>query len=135
MGSPNASYSITLRLLLAADDSHAIGLVTTAIGQAGGTVAAVDFVDSAGDPITVDVTAKAADSDHANRIRGVVDAIETVEVHRDPVLLDARLAALDAGLAPVVHEVGSVGTGDVTALAEAGQDALSVYARGGWLTI
>ncbi|WP_052666033.1 NAD-dependent malic enzyme [Nitriliruptor alkaliphilus] len=82
MSTPNASYSITLRLLLAADDPRAIGLVTTAIGEAGGAVAAVDFVETADDPITVDITANAADSDHADRIRAAVDAIETVEVHR-----------------------------------------------------
>jgi histidine ammonia-lyase len=35
-----------------------------------------------------------------------------------PELLDALAIALNAGLAPVVHELGSLGTGDLTALAE-----------------
>jgi malate dehydrogenase (oxaloacetate-decarboxylating) len=79
---PNASYSITLRLLHAADDTGAIGRVTTAIGDAGGIVAAVDFVDTAGDELTVDVTVNATDSDHAETIRDAVDALEAVTVHR-----------------------------------------------------
>jgi malate dehydrogenase (oxaloacetate-decarboxylating) len=82
VSSPNASYSITLRLLLAADDPRAIGRVTTAIGEAGGAVSAVDFVDSSSDPMTVDVTVNAAGSDHADDIRLAVDGLEGVEVHR-----------------------------------------------------
>ncbi len=35
-------------------------------------------------------------------------------------VIDRAEAALNAGLAPAVHELGSVGTGDLTALAEAG---------------
>jgi histidine ammonia-lyase len=35
-----------------------------------------------------------------------------------PELLDALVTALNADLAPVVHELGSLGTGDLTALAE-----------------
>jgi malate dehydrogenase (oxaloacetate-decarboxylating) len=82
VAAPNASYSITLRLLLEAEDPRAIGRVTTAIGEAGGAVAAMDFVETARDPITVDVTVNAGDSDHAERIRAVVDALDAVEVHR-----------------------------------------------------
>jgi malate dehydrogenase (oxaloacetate-decarboxylating) len=82
LAAPNASYAITLRLLIPADDPHAIGRITTAIAHTGGAVAAVDFVDPSDDPITVDVTANATDSDHAERIRAAIDAIDNVEVHR-----------------------------------------------------
>lgn len=44
-------------------------------------------------------------------------------------LLDATEAALNAGLAPLVHEIGSIGTGDLTALAEAG---LSLQGENAW---
>lgn len=48
----------------------------------------------------------------------------------DPELLDAMVQALNSGLAPGIHEVGSVGTGDVTAMAEVG---LALLGEGRWL--
>jgi malate dehydrogenase (oxaloacetate-decarboxylating) len=82
VATPNASYSITLRLQVAADDATAIGRVTTAIGDAGGAVVAMDFVDTAQDPMVVDVTANAGGADHAERIRAAVDVLDGVHVHR-----------------------------------------------------
>ncbi len=82
MDAPNASHSITMRLLVAATDQHAIGRITTTIADAGGSVVAVDFVDSSGDPVTIDVTADAADSDHSDRIHEAVDGLDGVQVHR-----------------------------------------------------
>jgi malate dehydrogenase (oxaloacetate-decarboxylating) len=82
VGAPNASYAITLRLQVAAEDPTAIGRVTTAIGETGGAVAAMDFVETAQDPMTVDVTANAADSDHADRIREAVEELDGVHVYR-----------------------------------------------------
>lgn len=79
---PNASYSITIRLKLAADDPRAIGRVTTAIGDAGGAVVALDFVDTTGDPAIIDVTANAGNAEHADKIAAEVDALEGVDVHR-----------------------------------------------------
>jgi malate dehydrogenase (oxaloacetate-decarboxylating) len=82
VGAPNASYAITLRLQVAAEDPTAVGRVTTAIGETGGAVAAMDFVDTSQDPVTVDVTANATDSDHADRIREVVESLDGVHVYR-----------------------------------------------------
>ncbi len=79
---PNASYSVTLRLHLDPDDPGAIGRLTTAIGEASGVVVAIDFVDTAGDVLVVDVTANAGDSDHADRIQSAVEGVEGVHVHR-----------------------------------------------------
>jgi malate dehydrogenase (oxaloacetate-decarboxylating) len=79
---PNASYSITLRLHLDGDDPGAIGRVTTAIGSAAGAVVAMDFVDTHGEVLVVDVTANAGGSDHAERIRAAVEDLDGVHVHR-----------------------------------------------------
>src|SRR3954453_21755169 len=65
-----------------------------------------------GAPLTVEVV-RAAMAVRANQIgaggAGVGDA-----------LLDGLLGALDAGVTPFVRELGSLGTGDLTALAEIG---------------
>jgi malate dehydrogenase (oxaloacetate-decarboxylating) len=79
---PSASYSITLRVRLASDDAGAIGRVTTAIGEAGGAVVALDFVEPTGPQVVVDVTVNAGGGDHADRITAAVDALDQVEVHR-----------------------------------------------------
>jgi malate dehydrogenase (oxaloacetate-decarboxylating) len=54
MPAPSASYSITMRVQLDSDP-RGIGRVTTAIGEAGGTVTAVDVVESP-DQLVVEVT-------------------------------------------------------------------------------
>jgi malate dehydrogenase (oxaloacetate-decarboxylating) len=79
---PTASYAITLRLYLDPDDPKAIGRITTAIGDAGGAVSGMDFVDTAGERLTLDVTVNAGDVDHAGRISDAVDAVDGVVVHR-----------------------------------------------------
>ncbi len=79
---PNASYSVTLRLHLDPDDAGAVGRLTTAIGDAAGVVVAIDFVDTSGEVLVVDVTANAGDSDHADRIQAAVETLDGVHVHR-----------------------------------------------------
>jgi malate dehydrogenase (oxaloacetate-decarboxylating) len=79
---PNASYSITLRLHLDAEDQKAVGRVTTTIGELGGAVVAMDFVDTAGEVLVVDVTANARDGDHADELKSAVEEVEGVHVHR-----------------------------------------------------
>lgn len=49
-----------------------------------------------------------------------------------PALLEAMVEALNTGLAPGIHEVGSVGTGDVTAIAEVG---LALMGEGRWIGV
>ncbi|MEX0658059.1 MAG: NAD-dependent malic enzyme [Egibacteraceae bacterium] len=82
MSSTSASYSITMRLHLDPEDQRVLGRVTTAVGEAGGAVTAVDFVETGGGRLTVDVTVNAADTDHSERISTAVDAVEGAEVHR-----------------------------------------------------
>ncbi|MFA9431771.1 NAD-dependent malic enzyme [Egicoccus sp. AB-alg2] len=79
---PNASYSITLRLRMRADDPSAIGRTTTAIGEATGAVTALDFVETQRDMVVIDVTVNAGDAEHAEQITAAVDSLDGVEVHR-----------------------------------------------------
>jgi hypothetical protein len=60
-GNPSASFGLTMRLHIAADDPTAIGRVTTAVGSVDGVVAALDMVDTAGTQLTVDLTVNAGD--------------------------------------------------------------------------
>jgi malate dehydrogenase (oxaloacetate-decarboxylating) len=81
MDVPSASYAITIRVRLDGDDTLAVGRVTTAVGEAGGGVVAMDFVDTSGPRVVLDVTVNAAGSEHAERITAAVDAVDGVQVH------------------------------------------------------
>ncbi len=82
MSTPSASYAITMRLHLDLDDHQALGRVTTAVGELGGAVTAVDFVDTSREHRTVDVTVNAHDGVHADEVAATVDALEGIAVHR-----------------------------------------------------
>ena len=82
MAIPSASYAITMRLHLDLDDHRALGRVTTSVGDHGGAVTAVDFVDTARGHQTVDVTVNATDGEHASKITEAVDDLDGVTVHR-----------------------------------------------------
>jgi malate dehydrogenase (oxaloacetate-decarboxylating) len=82
MSAPNASYSITMRVQLDADP-RGIARVTAAVGEAAGTVVAVDVVESHPDRMVVDLTCNARDTDHAEQITRAVgrrDGVETRKV-------------------------------------------------------
>ena len=79
---PSASYAITMRLHLDPDDHRALGRVTTSVGDHGGAVTAVDFVDLTRSYQTVDVTVNASDGDHAEEVTSAVDGLDGVKVHR-----------------------------------------------------
>jgi len=81
MALPNASYSITMRIVVGTDP-RMIGRVTTAVGDAGGGVTAVDIVESRGGGLTVDLTVNAVDADHATALRERVEAVDGAHVHR-----------------------------------------------------
>jgi malate dehydrogenase (oxaloacetate-decarboxylating) len=80
--SPNASSSLTMRLKVAADDSTAIGRITTAVGSVGGVVVALDMVDTASSVLTVDLTVHAGDAEHGEAIATAVGSVDGVEVHK-----------------------------------------------------
>ncbi len=81
MAFASAGYSITVRLIVDPDDPTAIGKVTTAVGEAEGTVSALDFVETDQRGLIVDLTANARDVDHAGAITESVEAVPGVHVH------------------------------------------------------
>ncbi len=88
MGSPNASYSVRIRVELP-NAPGALGKLATAIGEAGGNIAALDIVESETAHIVEDVTVFAVDEEHVARIRAAVEAVEgvTVKTVRDRTFL------------------------------------------------
>jgi malate dehydrogenase (oxaloacetate-decarboxylating) len=78
---PSAGFSITVRVSVVADPS-AIGRLTTAVGEAGAIVTAVDVVDS--DPLNViaDVTCDTADANHAAQVTAALEDLDGVDVRK-----------------------------------------------------
>jgi malate dehydrogenase (oxaloacetate-decarboxylating) len=79
MVTPNASYSVRIRAEID-NRPGTLGRLTTAIGEAGGSIAALDIVEVVGDKILRDVTVFAGDDDHVKRISDAVEAVEGVHV-------------------------------------------------------
>jgi len=76
---PSAQYRLTIRVQL--DDSPGIlGLVTTAIGDAGGMVGAVDLVESDGSHSLRDILVDASGRDHWERIVTAIGQLGGAEV-------------------------------------------------------
>jgi len=78
MSAPSASYSVTMRVIL--DKAARIGALTTAIGDAGGAVTALDVVEPNGHGMTVDLTCNAVDEGHSEHLRDAVNAVEGAQV-------------------------------------------------------
>jgi malate dehydrogenase (oxaloacetate-decarboxylating) len=77
----SASYSATIRVRLS-DAPGSFAELATAIGQAGGSLGAIDLVRVDKGTKIRDVTVEAADSDHLSRIVESVRAVDGVEVER-----------------------------------------------------
>ncbi|MBI2202890.1 MAG: NAD-dependent malic enzyme [Candidatus Rokubacteria bacterium] len=78
ISSPSASYSQTVRVEIA-NKPGMLGRVTSAIGEAGGDIGAVDLVD-AGKVSVRDLTFKARDEAHGQKIVDRIRAVEGVRV-------------------------------------------------------
>ncbi|MFB9186558.1 NAD-dependent malic enzyme [Dactylosporangium sucinum] len=78
---PSAGFSITIRVSVRADAS-AIGRLTTAVGEAGGIVTAVDVVDSDSNNVVVDLTTDTADSSHAEQVVAGLEKLDGVDVRK-----------------------------------------------------
>ncbi len=76
---PSAQYRLNIRVKL--EDSQGIlGLVTTAIGEAGGMVGAVDLVQAGDGHSLRDIVVDASGSEHWQEILDAIDAIAGAEV-------------------------------------------------------
>jgi malate dehydrogenase (oxaloacetate-decarboxylating) len=78
-GTPSAQYSITLRVEIAHEPGM-LGKVASAIGDAGGTIGAVDLVQVEGDHTIRDITVDTAEESDWPRLTEVVDALEGARV-------------------------------------------------------
>jgi malate dehydrogenase (oxaloacetate-decarboxylating) len=78
---PSAGFSITIRCSCTADTS-AVGRLTTAVGEAGGIVTALDVVDSDPTTIIVDVTCDTADANHAAQVTQALEDLDGVDVRQ-----------------------------------------------------
>ena len=72
---PSASYSLTIRAAIK-NRPGMLGLLTSAIGEAGGDIRAVDLVELIKDVIVRDLTINARDDAHGHHI---VDAVRRVD--------------------------------------------------------
>jgi malate dehydrogenase (oxaloacetate-decarboxylating) len=81
MPAPSPGYSITVRAEApAAVDTT--GTVAAAVAAAGGSLTALDVVESRADRLVVDVTCNASDAEHADRITAQIAAVPGVRVRK-----------------------------------------------------
>lgn len=73
------AYSITIRLRYK-DLPGGLGQITSAIGEAGGSIGAIDIVHSQDGSITRDITVQATDVEHGEKIVTQVRKLEGVEI-------------------------------------------------------
>lgn len=76
---PNASYSLTLRVKIH-NKPGKLGEITTAIGQVGGDIGAIDIVSAGKDFLIRDITVNAYSEKHDEEIVEAVGNIDGVEV-------------------------------------------------------
>src|SRR5574337_1287479 len=76
---PVASYSLTVRLRIA-NKPGMLGKVTSAIGDEGGDIGAIDIVEPGRDAIIRDITFKASDEKHGERITDHLRTLDGVTV-------------------------------------------------------
>jgi malate dehydrogenase (oxaloacetate-decarboxylating) len=76
---PSASYSLTVRAAIK-NRPGMLGLVTSAIGAAGGDIRAVDLVELVKDVIVRDLTINARDETHGHDIVGAIRRVDGVRI-------------------------------------------------------
>ena len=81
MSHVSASFSATLRVRLS-DRPGSFARLAQAVGDAGGSLGAIDLVRVEGQTKVRDVTVDAADTDHLERIVEAVRAVDGIEVER-----------------------------------------------------
>ena len=78
MSVPSASYSVTMRVEL--EHASGIGAITTAIGDAGGAVTALDVVEPNESRMIIDLTCNAVNDEHSALLRTAVEQVEGAHV-------------------------------------------------------
>jgi malate dehydrogenase (oxaloacetate-decarboxylating) len=78
MSVPSASYSVTMRVEL--ERASGIGAITTAVGDAGGAVTALDVVEPNESRMIIDLTCNAVNDEHSTLLRTAVEAVEGAHV-------------------------------------------------------
>jgi malate dehydrogenase (oxaloacetate-decarboxylating) len=76
---PSAQYRLTIRVRID-DERSTLGLLTGAIGEAGGIIGAVDLVEVDGVNSVRDIVVDASGRDHWQRILAAIEAVAGVEV-------------------------------------------------------
>jgi len=76
---PIASYSLTVRVRIS-NRPGMLGKVTSAIGEAGGDIGAVDLVEASQNELVRDISFKASDEAHGQRIVDRLRAVQDVSV-------------------------------------------------------
>ena len=71
---PSAQYRLTIRVRIE-DEQGTLGLLTAAISEAGGIVAAVDLVEVDGPRSVRDIVVDASGREHWGRILGAIEAV------------------------------------------------------------
>ncbi|MDX6716384.1 MAG: hypothetical protein QOH30_2942, partial [Baekduia sp.] len=77
--SPSAQYSLTIRVEIA-DRPGMLGLVASAIGQAGASIGSIDLVEVKETVLLRDITVDATDADHWDQIVAALGALDGVTV-------------------------------------------------------
>ncbi|MGH8878857.1 MAG: NAD-dependent malic enzyme, partial [Stackebrandtia sp.] len=78
---PSAGFSITVRVSLTAD-AGAIGRLTTAVGEAGAIVKALDVVSSDHKKVVVDLTCDTSDAAHAELVTEALAGLPGITVRK-----------------------------------------------------
>src|SRR5205814_5647428 len=76
---PSASFSLTLRIRFD-NEAGVLGEVTSAIGRAGGSIGAVDIVQSHEHHVVRDIAVDARSTDHWDEILAAVESVAGVEL-------------------------------------------------------
>ncbi|GAB3567844.1 NAD-dependent malic enzyme [Spelaeicoccus albus] len=81
MANPSPGYSITMRLE-APPSYNATTQIAAAVASAGGSITALDVIESSHRSLVVDVSADAGDTRHAEQIAGKLDELDGVSVRK-----------------------------------------------------
>ena len=105
---PSASYRLTVRLEIK-NRPGMLGRVASAIGETGGDIGAVELVESQRDCVVRDITIKARDSVHGQRIVNrlrQVSGVRITNVIIPSVFNKAVAPAVAEGVARTAHQTG-----------------------------